>query len=353
MAFINERTPTTSTWTNSHEFGRAQIDQVFADRVQTKAYNGAVQGQNDEELIEQAIADGATLIFTTTPKLASASLRAAVRHPDVRILNCSVDMPYASIRTYYCRIYEAKFITGAIAGAMASNDRIGFVASYPMLGMPADINAFALGARMTNPRARISLEWTCLPGDPLKRFAQQGITVISGRDTPAPGHPSREYGIFQVRPGGVLQDLASPFWHWGQFYEHVVRSVLDGSWNQDKSGVDGKAVNYWWGMNSGVIDVLFSRELPHDLRHLASILRSGIMSGSIDPFACHIVGQDGSLKNDGLHGFAPEEILHMDWLCDAVDGRIPEYDELTEEARPMYRVQGIHRERLPKEAHEV
>ena len=85
---------------------------------------------------------------------------------------------------------------------------------------------------MTNPRARISLEWTCLPGDPLKRFAQQGITVISGRDTPAPGHPSREYGIFQVRPGGVLQDLASPFWHWGQFYEHVVRSVLDGSWNQ-------------------------------------------------------------------------------------------------------------------------
>ncbi len=353
VAFINERTPTTSTWTNSHEFGRAQIDQVFADQVETKAYNGAVQGQNDEELIEQAIADGATLIFTTTPKLASASLRAAVRHPDVRILNCSVDMPYASIRTYYCRIYEAKFITGAIAGAMASNDRIGFVASYPMLGMPADINAFALGARMTNPRARISLEWTCLPGDPLKRFAQQGITVISGRDTPAPGHPSREYGIFQVRPGGVLQDLASPFWHWGQFYEHVVRSVLDGSWNQDKSGVDGKAVNYWWGMNSGVIDVLFSRELPHDLRHLASILRSGIMSGSIDPFACHIVGQDGSLKNDGLHGFAPEEILHMDWLCDAVDGRIPEYDELTEEARPMYRVQGIHRERLPKEAHEV
>ena len=144
VAFINERTPTTSTWTNSHEFGRAQIDQVFADQVETKAYNGAVQGQNDEELIEQAIADGATLIFTTTPKLASASLRAAVRHPDVRILNCSVDMPYASIRTYYCRIYEAKFITGAIAGAMASNDRIGFVASYPMLGMPADINAFAL-----------------------------------------------------------------------------------------------------------------------------------------------------------------------------------------------------------------
>ena len=349
VAFVNERSPATSTWTNAHEFGRTQVDQVFAGQVTTAVYNGAEQGKNDVQLIEQAIADGATLIFTTTPKLAAASLRAAVRHPEVRILNCSMDLPYASIRTYYSRIYEAKFITGAIAGAMAANDRVGFVASYPMLGMPADINAFALGARMTNPRVKVEVQWTCLPGDPLKAFTAKGITVISGRDTPAPGHPSHEYGIFQIKPGGVLQDLASPFWHWGQFYEHVVRSVLDGSWNKEKSGTDGKAVNYWWGMNSGVIDVLFSRELPHDLRRLASILRSGIMSGAVDPFACHIVAQGGGLKNDGLHGFSPDEILHMDWLCDAVDGFIPEYDQLTEEAKPMYRIQGIHRDRLPEE----
>lgn len=353
VSFVNERSPATSTWTNAHEFGRTQVDQVFAGQVTTAVYNGAEQGKNDVQLIEQAIADGATLIFTTTPKLAAASLRAAVRHPEVRILNCSMDLPYASIRTYYSRIYEAKFITGAIAGAMAANDRVGFVASYPMLGMPADINAFALGARMTNPRVKVEVQWTCLPGDPLKAFTAKGITVISGRDTPAPGHPSHEYGIFQIKPGGVLQDLASPFWHWGQFYEHVVRSVLDGSWNKEKSGADGKVVNYWWGMNSGVIDVLFSRELPHDLRHLASLLRSGIISGAIDLFATRIVAQDGSLKNDGLHGFSPEEILHMDWLCDAVEGHIPEYDELTEEARPMYRVQGIHRERLPREAGEL
>ena len=353
VAFVNERSPATSTWTNAHEFGRTQVDQVFAGQVTTAVYNDAEQGKNDVQLIEQAIADGATLIFTTTPKLAAASLRAAVRHPEVRILNCSMDLPYASIRTYYTRVYEAKFITGAIAGAMAANDRVGFVASYPMLGMPADINAFALGARMTNPRVKVEVQWTCLPGDPLKAFTAKGITVISGRDTPAPGHPSHEYGIFQIKPGGVLQDLASPFWHWGQFYEHVVRSVLDGSWNKEKSGADGKVVNYWWGMNSGVIDVLFSRELPHDLRHLASLLRSGIISGAIDLFATRIVAQDGSLKNDGLHGFSPEEILHMDWLCDAVEGHIPEYDELTEEARPMYRVQGIHRERLPREAGEL
>ena len=349
VAFVNERTPETSTWTSQHEFGRSQLDEVFAGQVETRAYYNAVAGENADELVEQAIAEGADIVFTTSPKLVGASLRAALKHPESRILNCSVDMPYASIRTYYTRVYEAKFISGAIAGAMSTGNRIGYVADYPNFGTPANINAFALGARMVNPRVRVDLQWTCLPGEPIRNFTAQGITVVSGRDTPTPNRPSREFGIFQIRPGGMLEDLASPFWHWGQFYENVVRSVLNGAWSKDQEGDERRAVNYWWGMNSGVMDVLFSRELPHDVRHLANILRQGIISGSIDPFACHIIAQDGTLMNEGHQGFTPEQILHMDWLCDAVDGHIPEYDELTEIAKPMYRMQGIHRDRLPVE----
>ncbi len=39
----------------------------------------------------------------------------------------------------------------------------------------------------------------------------------------------------------------------------------------------------------------------------------------------------------------------MDWLCDAVEGHLPEFDELMDCARPMYRMQGIHRDQLPAE----
>ena len=166
---------------------------------------------------------------------------------------------------------------------------------------------------------------------------------------PAPGRPAREFGVFRILRGGMLEDLASPFWHWGQLYENVIRSVLNGAWNRDEPSDERRAVNYWWGMNSGAMDVLFSRELPHDVRHLANILRQGVIAGAIDPFACHIIAQDGTLMNEGNTGFAPEQILHMDWLCDAVDGHVPGYDELTEEAKPLYRMQGIHRDRLPVE----
>ena len=97
--------------------------------------------------------------------LCRATLKAAVKYPKVRFLNCSVDQAYSSIRTYYGRIYEAKFITGAIAGAMAQNNRIGYIASYPIFGVPASINAFAPGKQMTNPRAQIELRWSCVKGN--------------------------------------------------------------------------------------------------------------------------------------------------------------------------------------------
>ena len=65
----------------------------------------------------------------------------------MRVLNCSASMPYTGVRTYYSRIYEGKFLTGAIAGAMSRDGLIGYVASNPIFGVPASINAFALGRR--------------------------------------------------------------------------------------------------------------------------------------------------------------------------------------------------------------
>lgn len=106
------------------------------------------------------------MLFATTPPLIAACRKIAVRHPGVRILNCSVSMPYTGVRTYYSRIYEGKFITGAIAGAMAKDDQVGYVASYPIFGVPAGINAFALGARLANPRVKIYLHWSCTPAMP-------------------------------------------------------------------------------------------------------------------------------------------------------------------------------------------
>ena len=318
--------------------------------VTTHSYFGADTQEQVEAALEQAIADGAQVVFTTTPQMGRATLKAAGKYPKVRFLNCSVDIPYPSIRTYYSRLYEGKFITGAIAGAMAKDDRIGYIASYPIYGEPASINAFALGAQLTNPRARIDLRWSCQVGTPVTDFIKKGIRVISNREVPSQDQIYLDfctYGTYQVGDDGLLTPLGSPCWMWGKFYETVIRSIIAGSYESGKDS--SRAVNYWWGMDTGAIDVKLSDKLPQGVRVLAEMLRSQLRSGGIDPFFRLIRDQDGNVKNDGSRAFTPDEILHMDWLCENVEGSIPRYEEILPISRAMVRALGVYKDEIPAE----
>lgn len=349
IAFIYQLDPTVSTWAKGHEEGAEYMYRILSDRVSVRHYYHADTPEEAESLLEKAVQDGADVIFATTPKLSRPTLKVAVKHPGVRFFNCSVNAPYSSVRTYYSRIYEGKFITGAIAGAMANNDRIGYIGSYPIFGVPASINAFALGAQLTNPRAKIDLRWSCLGGNPVEEFIQSGINVISNRDVPTPDKLHLEfgsYGTYMVEDG-VLYPLGSPCWLWGTFYENVIRSILNGNWEKHRGS--GHALNYWWGMDSGVIDVELAESLPEGLKYLCNMLRDGLRNGTLDPFQRKLVAQDGRVINDGSRCLSPEELLNMDWLCENVEGSIPEFDQIAPFAQAMVRELGIYRDSIPME----
>lgn len=348
VAFVHPLDVMCSTWIKAHDEGRQHLENALGEQVIVHSYFHADTPDLADLLLEQAVADGADVVFATTPQLRRSVLRAAVKYPRVRFFNCSMDTHYSSVPSYYGRIYEAKFITGALAGAMSPSDLIGYIASSPTFGVPASINAFALGAQMTNPRAKILLRWSCQKGAHQQDFLREGIRVISNRDAPT-GNPAYlnfgNYGTYYLGDSGQWEAVGSPVWLWGQFYENIITSMLSGAW--DKEETPGKAINYWWGMASGVIDVKLSDQLPTGLQTLAGLLRSGIKSGELDPFCRHIMDQQGSVRNNGNQGFSPDELLYMDWLCDNVIGHIPEFDQVEPFAQPMLRELGIHRDRIP------
>ena len=349
IAFVYQLDPKSSEWAKGHKDGADYMERVLSDRVSVRHYYHADSPEEAEILLEQAVADGATVVFATTPKLSRPALKMSVKYPRVRFLNCSVDAPYYSVRTYYSRIYEAKFITGALAGAMAINDRIGYIGSYPILGVPASINAFALGAQLTNPRAKVELRWSCLGGDPVADFIGSGINVISNRDVPTADKKYLQfgtYGTYMVNDD-VLSPLGSPVWLWGHFYETVIRAILNGNWDKGKD--NRHAVNYWWGMASGVIDVRLADGLPTGLVQLCDVLREGLRNGTLDPFHRRLVAQGGEVISTGDRGLTPEELLHMNWLCENVEGSIPTFDEIAHFARDTVRELGIYRDSIPME----
>lgn len=347
VCFIYARTVYTSSWSYAHDLGRAHLQQAFSDQVTTSYYeNGTLE--NIAGLLQKAIDAGNDLIFTTSPIFLKESLKAAIDHPEVKILNCSLNTSHKHIRTYYARMHEAKFLMGAIAGAMAENDKIGYVADYPIYGNIASINAFALGAQMVNPRATVYLEWSRRT-HPVKKtfFADHDISVISGKDSTAPGMYDQQFGLY-CPDGDSIWNMAMPVWNWGRFYEQMIRNVMNGSWKLDDEKDTTKGLNYWWGMSSGIVDVICSHRLPIGTSRLIALLKETICRGDFNPFSGIMYSQNGVVKGQSSDALTSEEIITMDWLAQNIVGSIPSKDDLDEPARDLTAVQGVKEEdRLP------
>jgi basic membrane lipoprotein Med (substrate-binding protein (PBP1-ABC) superfamily) len=340
VAFIHDRPAEVSSWSYMHELGRMQLDQVFGDKIHTDAYFLKESSSDISELIESVIASGYHMIFTTSTRFLAASLKASIEHPEVKILNCSVGQPYRTLRTYFGRLYEAKFLCGMIAGAMTPNGKIAYQAPLPNYGSIADINAFALGAQMTHPSAKVYLHWMSqTDSESLEELLQrENICVISDSDMITPASDNRAYGLYMTG-NGLTQRLATPIWNWGKFYERIIRDFLQGSWDNDRNAKKA-AINYWWGISSGIIDLIMSDELPHGIETLINIVKGQMYVDYFNPFWGQFHKQDGSIAGRRDQSLTPEEIITMDYLADGVIGSIPQNWELTEDAREKVELQG-------------
>lgn len=343
IAFINHKSPETSKWVYMHDLGRKQMEETFGNKVSVLVYNDVNTTAAGIEAMDEAVKKGCTLIFVTTPSLIKACTSIAVKHPSVKILNCSLSTCYGHIKTYYGRLYEAKFLMGIIAGIMTKSKNIGYLADYPISGAIANINAFALGAKMVNPEVVVHLHWyTKKEINVDENLWEDKVSIVSGYDSLIPNSDAFRFGIYDFNQKDT-PPLAMPVWEWGIFYSKIVASVFNNTWKKEKLKSD-EAINYWWGMSSGMIDIIVSGTLPPEVRHLVATLKLAIQKGVLNPFAEEIRAQDGTLKNKAGESMTPYDIMQMDWLVDNIKGEIPFRDELVDEAKTIVEIQGVKKE---------
>ena len=303
--------------------------------------------KDPQVILEQAIAEGNRIIFTTSAKLLPASLAVAVENPKVIIFNCSLNKPHRSVCTYYARMYEAKFLIGVIAGIQAAENKVGYLCDYPIYGQIAGINAFALGVQMVNPRAKVYLEWSCIDGAEaaVERLKKRGVRIISSQDLKKPkGENKSAFGLYEYR-GEKRINLAMPVWNWGIYYEKLIRSVLNNSFQTEYES-SKKAINYYWGMSAGVVELICSNHLPESVKKLVGILQNAICNGTYNPFQGLINKQGGEQleSRDGVLGL--QQIIDIDWLLENIEGEIPEYESLSEEGKETVKNAGAPRSEI-------
>ncbi len=342
VSFIYEKTPETLSWTYGHELGRQHVNEAFRDKIVTKAYENA-DDHNIEALIEEAVKDKADVIFVTSSRFLQVCLKEAVTHPEVRILCCALNYPHRYLRTYYARTYEAKFVSGVIAGAMAGESDIGYVANCPILSNILNLNAFANGVKMVNPRAKVHVVWTDEIGaDPRVTFWNEGISIISGRELLAPSEEfHREFGLYRYTEDHEVESLAMTLWNWGAIYQRIIESIRSGSFEDVDKKSGHRALNYFWGFDTGAIDLLINKNVPEGVSRLARFLSSSVKNGELAPFY-GVLHSENEILSPAIHSVRVlKDLKKTGWLMDNIEGHIPRTQDLRESVRELVETQGV------------
>ena len=323
VAFIYEKSTEESSWTYSHEIGRSFVQQSFEGLVETAAYPASGDKEKLRICIDDAALNGANVIFTTAPGQMDVTLKSAIHYPKVHFLNCSVNLGRGAVRTYYGRMYEAKFLLGCLAASLSEGHALGYMAPRLSRGVVSDINAFAIGASMIDPACKVQLAWIEEEAEEVwrERMIKMGIRILSGPNNFRPSPTSRSFGLYGANEDGVIQNIAAPVWDWGHYYQQILSYYLDGSFEKQQG--KNKALGFFWGFSAGVIDLVLSEKLSYASKKMMSGLKRAITAGDFHPFAGELWSQNGKIKDAASPRLSSEEIMSMDWLNENVIGDLP------------------------------
>ena len=341
VVFLHEYNAKTSAWVRGHEKGIEALKAEFGDRLVITNRENVSPEVDAEQILEEVAHDNADVVFTTSIRMRPACLKVAAQHPKTKILNCCLNTPHPLVRTYYPRTFEVNYLLGMLAGILSKTDRVGYVAANPVYGIPAAVNAFALGLKTVRPCARVLLRWACLPdpAHPLDFSDCPDVDIFYAHSRKEPEGTYRDYGLCRRRPDGTLEPLGLPVWKWETFYIEIIRSIFDGTWNNDGSGA--RAVNYWWGMRSGAEEINYSADLPAGTLQLLDLMEKLLSEDELRIFHGELYAAGHVLHAPEKLIYSPKELMEMDWLDGCVDGALPHYDDLDVKTRTLVAINGL------------
>lgn len=231
------------------------------DQVERKIV-GDTDTEGTEAAIEECISDGCNIIFTTSWGYMETTAKMAEKYPDVYFSHGTGYMSNGkNFNNYFGRIYQARYLSGIVAGMNTTSNQIGYVAAQDVSNseVTGGINAFAIGVASVNPDAKIYVVVTNSWYDPEKEEAatrellDMGCDVMAQHcDTPYPLTLAQEYGVYGIGYNSDMSKevpeacLCSVIWNWSAYYTAAVDSVIEGTWSGE---------NYYGGISEGLVQI--------------------------------------------------------------------------------------------------
>lgn len=304
-----------SGYSYTHDLGIQGMQEnlgLSSDQIVRKIVDDS-DAQATEASIKECIDEGCNVIFTTSWGYMETTAAMAEEYPDIYFSHGTGYLSNGkNFNNYFGRIYQARYLSGIVAGMNTKSSQIGYVAAQDSSNseVTGGIDAFAIGVASVNPDAKINVIVTNSWYDPEKEEAasrqllDMGCDVMAQHcDTPYPQTLAQERGVYGIGYNSDMSKetpdscLTSVIWNWSAYYTSAVKSIIDGSW-------DGS--NYYGGMAEGLVGITnlasFAAEGTQEKVDEAT---AAILSGQYNVFdgvmttnTGETVGQEGSTLDD-------------------------------------------------------
>ena len=321
-----------SGYTYTHDQGIIGMQQNLGlrdDQIVRKISVDDTDAAAVETAITECVEEGCNIIFATSWGYMDTCEALAEEFPDVIFSHgTGYKSNGTNFNNYFGRIYQARYLSGIIAGMKTETNKIGYVAAMGQENgeVTSGCNAFAMGVASVNPDAEVYVSVTNSWFDPegekqaAERLIAEGCDVIGQHcDTPNPQTAAEEHGVWGVgynsdmtkdAPGATL---TSVMWDWSVYYTKAVQNVIDGTW------VAGEKVdNYFGDMADGLVTLgEFNPDLVTD-EMIAKVeeVKAQIVSGEWDVFD----GKTEIMDNEGnAHTLEGADYGSCNWYYENVN----------------------------------
>lgn len=305
-----------SGYTYTHDLGIQGMQKNLGlsdDQIVRKINVDDTDEEATEKALQECVDEGCNIIFTTSWGYMDATEKMAEEYPDIYFCHgTGYKSNGKNFTNYFGRIYQARYLSGIVAGMNTKSNKIGYVAAQGIDNseVTGGIDAFAIGVASVNPDAKIYVKVTNSWYDPKgeeaasRELLSKGCDVMAQHcDTPYPQTMAEDAGVYGIGYNSDMRKetpdscLCSVIWNWSAYYTSAVQSVIEGTWTGE---------NYYGGMKEGLVEITDLADFCVDgTKEKVDEAKAQILSGSFNVFdgvletnTGDTVGEDGGTLDD-------------------------------------------------------
>ena len=303
-------------YTYTHDLGIQGMQNnlgLSSDQIIRKINIADTDADATRSAIQECIDEGCNIIFTTSWGYMDVTEEMAAEYPDIYFCHgTGYKSNGSNFTNYFGRIYQARYLSGIVAGMNTTTNKIGYVAAQDSSNseVTGGIDAFALGIASVNSDAvvyvKITNSWYGPEAEKAaaKELLSMGCDVMAQHcDTAYPQTLAQDAGVYGIGYNSDMQKetpdscLTSVIWNWSAYYTSAVQSIIDGTWSGE---------NYYGGMTEGLVNITSLADFcAEGTQEKVDEAKAQILSGSFNVFdgeletnTGEIIGTAGSTLDD-------------------------------------------------------